>query len=145
MDHIFKVVDASLVDTEIDQYVLDRLKRKEFGRMSGISVLSRIEKFEKSLLVISTRIQYIGMENEMPLPGVTGYYLTIMEFIQSNFFETADTDKKFEVLRKCFHLSEAHAYAMMCQQALEYSLSVPLMEPTPDQKLKDWSNQFLIG
>jgi hypothetical protein len=143
METIFKVVDASLINHETDESVLKRLKRKEFGRMSGISVQSNIEGYEKSLLKISTKIDYIGIENDRQYVGITGYYLTIFQFENADFFKTEEFNRKATVVDKCFHVAQAHAYAIMSSQAVKYGLAPPLMEPTPDDKIRSWRSKFL--
>ena len=143
MEHIFRVIDASVGDFSEQASVLERLKRKEFGRSSGISVLSKIEAFEKKHLYLSSQIKYIGIENGIQHDGLTGYYLTVFEFVDGSFFKSEQEDLKLSVLEKCFHLAEAHAYAMMSSQAVERGLKTPLMEPTPAEKLRKWAIEFL--
>jgi hypothetical protein len=143
MEHIFRVIDASVGEFRVDDAVLDRLRRKEFGRMAGISVMSRIETFEKRHLYLSTEIKYIGVESNIQHAGLTSYYLTIFEFFDAGFFKSEADDLKLTVLEKCFHVAEAHAYAMMSNQATEQGLKTPLMEPTPAEKIRKWSAEFI--
>lgn len=143
MEHIFKVIDASVGDFSEQPSILERLRRKEFGSSAGISVQSRIENFKKGILYLSSEIKYIGIENGIQHDGLTGYYLTVFEFVDGSFFKSEQEDLKLSVLEKCFHLAEAHAYAMMCSQAIERGLKTPLMEPTPAEKLRKWAIEFL--
>ncbi|MBE8970161.1 hypothetical protein IQ277_29305 [Nostocales cyanobacterium LEGE 12452] len=143
MEHIFRVIDASIGNFEVNDRILQRLQRKEFGRMSGINVMSWIESFEKRHLYLSTQIKYIGIENDVQHAGLTSYYLTICEFFNADFFKSEPDDIKLSVLEKCFHIAEAHAYAMMADQATEHGLKTPLMEPTPAEKIREWSMDFI--
>lgn len=143
MEHIFKVIDASAADFEINELILKRLKRNEFGRMAGISVVSKIHGIDEGLLSLSTQIKYIGIENSVQHDGLTGYYLTIFQFNDPNFFLSSKRiSDNMDVLEKCFHLAEAHAYAMMSNQAAESGLKPPPMELTPSDKIKKWSSEF---
>ncbi|WP_138481629.1 hypothetical protein [Dyadobacter bucti] len=139
----FSIVNADNLSFDIDHSVLDRVKRKEFGRYVGISVLSRFEGFDKGLLPIVTNIKLVGLIGENQFEAVDSFYVSIFQFSDQRSILLGVNEDSVRILQKCHQLAQAHAYSIFSLLCKENGVPQSGMELTPEENSVEGIEEFL--
>jgi len=140
----FTIINADNLSFELHQDILDRIKRREFGQQSGLSVLSQFESFENGFLAITTNIKYVGILRDSVHEAVNSFYLSIFQFNDQLSILSGVSDEGVSILKKCHQLAQAHAYSIFSLLSTEHEVPQLGMELTPEENYIEHIKEFLL-
>jgi hypothetical protein len=130
----FYILNASNLRFDIQEEILDKVIRKEFGSQVGISVASDFDRYEKSVLTITTEINYIGILHGTAHSAAMSLFSSQFHFTVESFLKSGDREKVKAALVQCHNLAQAHAYSIFAIMCEEKKIPQSGMELTPISK-----------